>query len=165
VHSSPPDQTTSGTESTPTNEPEAPVTPRSETLVAELDEVESAGSPPPPPANSRRFTMIVTGTIPGTDLEEERAVVLRTMERALGGLSVTYGIELIAAAYRSDPMDPSPPPSNESAPTGTAPDATDTSEPTKDGGDSDTDSSSDGSSDSSDSNTEASESASHDTPQ
>jgi len=142
--SSQPVTETSGTKSTPTNEPGAEHTPRSEDLVTELENLEAesapAGPTPPPVSKAgRRFVMIVTGTIPGEDLKTERELVIHTMERAMGGLEVTHGVILNACAYRSDPMDSEP------EATDTAPDAQDTSSLAAPGGESSGEESSDGS--------------------
>jgi len=143
--SSPLETETSGTKSTPTNEPGAEHTPRSEDLATELENLEAESGPdgptPPPVSKAgRRFVLIVTGTIPGEDLTTERDLVLKTMERAMGGLEVTHGVILKACAYRSDPTQDSGPEA-----TATAPDAPDTSSLDAPGGESSGEESSDGS--------------------
>lgn len=141
----------SGMKSTHTNEPEVADTPHSEALVEELESLESESGPPGPlPPSARRFVMIVTGTVPGKDQLAERDLVLKTMERAMGGLVVTDGIELISAAYRSDPTNPPAP----SEATVTAPDAPDTDESSEADGESSDEESPDGSSDGSPSTSE-----------
>lgn len=140
---------TSGTESTPTNEPEAIDT----SLSDELESLESEVGTPP---EGRRFVLIVTGTVPGKDLGAERDLVLKTMERAMMGLAVTDGIILNAAAYRSDPTRET----TILAPVliATAPDAPATEERSEADGVSPDAESSDGSSDGSPSSSEDSES-------
>ena len=142
---------TSGTTNTNINEPEAPDTKNSDPSLdpAVLEELEdglatqldvSVPSGPEAPENTRRFTLIVTGTVPGVDLAEERDLVLKYVERALMGLNVTHGIGLIGAAYRSDPL-------NESDPTDTVQDAPDTILLTDQDGDSSSEESAPGPSD------------------
>lgn len=174
---------TSGTRNTATSRQAAPVIVSSEDSPTEpsesqpfletgLEEQPDASAPESPAApelpapelteTSRRFTLIVTGYTPGVDPVAEREIVLKTMERALMGLHVTNGIELAAAAYRSDP---NPPSSTSPDHTDTAPDAPVTAVPTEADGSSPTELSSDGSSGTSPSDTaEASTSPSASTP-
>lgn len=150
MSSSQPDQTTSGTKSIPTNEPEAQDTKHLEHLVEGLeDHLSSAPSPEEtspqrPTESNRRFILILKGTVPGLNLEEERTAIIRQVEMALMGLHATHGIVLMGAGYRSDPTQER---SEESAPTDTVPDATDTDEPASPSESSPSESSSPGSSD------------------
>ena len=98
------------------------------------------------PSTTRRFSLFITGTVPGKDPSVERDTVLRTVEKALMGLQVTDGVQILGQAYRSEPLLPE---SGESAPTSTVPVASDTAaESTEDGpsdGEESSPSSSDGS--------------------
>ena len=111
VTSSQPEHETSGTKSTPTHEPAADGTSSSEAtpaeLETELEQLLAASAPAGPeetPDSTRRFSLIVTGTVPGLDLQAERHLVIQNVERALLGLGATHGITLRGAAYRSDPL-------------------------------------------------------------
>jgi len=108
-------------ESSEISQPPPPTDDAPEVLESALEEQLTVSSMEiSPGAGARRFTLIVTGTVPGNDLAEERELVLKNVERALMGLSATHGIGLIGAAYRSDPIP--------SEVTDTVPDAPDTTE-------------------------------------
>lgn len=149
MHSLPPESETSGTESTSTSELEPPDIATSDPLPAPQPELEDwvadlrtespapqapeSGELPdglPAPTSPRRFTLILRGVTPGKDLVAEREAVLRTMEKAMMGLSVTDGIHPVSAAYRSDPTAES----LESVPTDTVTDAADTDGSSNPGG-------------------------------
>ena len=77
--------------------------------------------------NPRRFTVAITGTVPGIDPEAERDLILSSLEQGLLKLQETNGIILIGAGYRSDPV------VSTSAPTVTVPVVPATPTPDPDG--------------------------------
>lgn len=170
MHSLPQDQTISGTPSTATNElgqaltidlPASqavlsePLAEASEPLVDGLEQQLAVSGLPgleSPPDRSRKWILIVAGTVPGDDLTAERDLLIAQVERAVLGLS-TAGITLMGAAYRSDPAASL----SESEATDTAPDAEDTPTPTGEGSTTPGEPSSDGDLDSSLGSSEESE--------
>lgn len=56
------------------------------------------------PVTTRRWVMIVTGTMPGRDKDAERERILGVVERDLLALAVTDEIHIVGTTFRSEPM-------------------------------------------------------------
>lgn len=81
------------------------------------------------PVTTRQWVLIVTGTMPGRDIDGERERILAVVERDLMALATTDGIHLAGATFRSQPMLVKPSESSgESGATDIALDAPDTEE-------------------------------------